>query len=330
MPKVSIILPIYNVEKYLRQCLDSCINQTLKDIEIICVNDGSTDNCLEIINEYARKDNRIKVINQNNQGLSMARNNGVDIATGEYILFLDSDDWLELNCCKVAYNQAKENDNDFVYFNNSVYNEATGKIKKYNHIKFADKILNQKKIDIKNTKNINYIICSYIWNKLYKRSWLIENNLKFIKMQAEDTPYMVMSFLKANSISFIQQSLYIYRYRTNSLTWSIDVDGWINSRIVPIEYILSDANADNLINVYLEYVISNLIYWYYKLPLNKKDKNRFKSLIIEHFGNIKKYNWKAGASIILLKTNLMPVYRYIREILRFPNYIMKLTRRENG
>ena len=87
MPKLSIVVPIYNMEKYLKQCLNSCINQTLKDIEIICVNDGSTDNSLNIIREYAAKDSRIKIINQDNQGLSMARNNGFDIASGEYVLF---------------------------------------------------------------------------------------------------------------------------------------------------------------------------------------------------------------------------------------------------
>ena len=97
-PKVSIVIPIYNVEKYLRQCLDSVINQTLKDIEIICVNDGSPDRCEDILKDYAMLDRRIKVINKVNGGLSSARNAALPVAQGEYVFFLDSDDWLSLDC----------------------------------------------------------------------------------------------------------------------------------------------------------------------------------------------------------------------------------------
>ena len=100
MNKVSIIVPVYNIEKYLAKCLDSLINQTLEDIEIICVNDGSTDNSAEILNEYAQKDCRIKIINQDNAGLSAARNTGINAANGEYIGYVDSDDWIDLNFTK--------------------------------------------------------------------------------------------------------------------------------------------------------------------------------------------------------------------------------------
>lgn len=97
-PKVSIIVPVYNVENYLRKCLDSLINQTLKNIEIICINDGSTDNSLSILEEYASKDERIIVINQENAGVSSARNRGLEIATGEYIAFVDADDSVTPDC----------------------------------------------------------------------------------------------------------------------------------------------------------------------------------------------------------------------------------------
>ena len=94
MPKVSIILPVYNVEKYLSQCLDSIVNQTLKDFECICINDGSPDNSLAILKEYASKDSRIKIINQENKGQSSARNVGMNFSKGKYIAFIDSDDWI--------------------------------------------------------------------------------------------------------------------------------------------------------------------------------------------------------------------------------------------
>ncbi len=108
MPKVSVIIPVYNVEKYIRECLDSVVNQTLKDIEIICVNDGSPDNSLAILEEYAAKDTRIKIINQENAGLSCARNAGLQIAQGEYIGFVDSDDWVDLDFFEKLYKTAKE------------------------------------------------------------------------------------------------------------------------------------------------------------------------------------------------------------------------------
>ncbi len=107
--KVSIIVPVYNVEKYLKRCLDSLISQTLKDIEIICVNDGSKDNSDKILEEYARKDSRIIIINQENQGISVARNNGMDIAKGKYVGFVDSDDWVDSDFFEKLYNAAEKN-----------------------------------------------------------------------------------------------------------------------------------------------------------------------------------------------------------------------------
>ena len=103
MPKISIILPVYNVEKYLKQCLDSIINQTFTDFECICVNDGSTDSSLKILQQYASKDNRFKIINQENKGLSESRNIGLSVAIGDYILFIDSDDFIDNNFCEVLY-----------------------------------------------------------------------------------------------------------------------------------------------------------------------------------------------------------------------------------
>ena len=111
--KVSIIVPVYNVEKYLRKCLDSLVNQTLKDIEIICINDGSTDDSLNILQEYAREHHNVVVIDQENQGVSIARNNGINKAQGDYIGFVDPDDWVEPDMFKILYEKAEENKNSF-------------------------------------------------------------------------------------------------------------------------------------------------------------------------------------------------------------------------
>ena len=119
MPKVSVILPIYNVEKYLRKCLDSVINQTLKDIEIICINDCSADNCENIILEYAKKDGRIKIINnEKNYGIGFSRNIGINESSGEYISFIDADDYIEKDYIEILYNTAIKNKADIVFTNN--------------------------------------------------------------------------------------------------------------------------------------------------------------------------------------------------------------------
>lgn len=114
MPKVSIIVPVYNVERYLRQCLDSLVNQTYQNIEIICVDDGSTDASSEILTEYALKNSKVRVIRQENSGLSAARNVGFSFATGEYVMYVDSDDWIDVCTCEKAVFKAEEHAADLV------------------------------------------------------------------------------------------------------------------------------------------------------------------------------------------------------------------------
>ena len=133
MPKFSVILPVYNVEKYLRECLESLVNQTLKDIEFICVNDGSTDSSLDILNEYAKKDSRFVIINQHNQGQGVARNNALAVAKGEYVAFVDPDDWVETNMFEELYLKFKETNVDVIQFNFKVCFEKSGEIKYKNY-----------------------------------------------------------------------------------------------------------------------------------------------------------------------------------------------------
>ena len=142
-PKVSVIIPVYNVEEYLRECLDSVVNQTLKEIEIICVDDGSTDNSLEILKEYAKKDSRITVITQQNLHAGVARNAGLAVARGEYLSFLDSDDFFELNMLEETYEVAKTENSDLTFYQYKNYNNeitdaiyllfCLGQLLQYNH-----------------------------------------------------------------------------------------------------------------------------------------------------------------------------------------------------
>lgn len=124
MPLVSIIVPIYNVEQYLTECLDSLVNQTLRDIEIICVNDGSPDHSADIVRRYMHLDARITLIEQENRGLSGARNTGLRVAKGEYVYFMGSDDWLEADAMDICYNVAKKDRIDVVFFDAQVFKDG--------------------------------------------------------------------------------------------------------------------------------------------------------------------------------------------------------------
>lgn len=219
MSKVSVIIPVYNVEKYLRQCLDSVVNQTLKDIEIICINDCSPDNSLSILEEYAENDNRIKIINlEKNGGLGNARNVAMQEVTSDYIMFLDSDDWLELNACELAYNHIKNRDNDFVFFNLFNYYESTGKIvPDFNKTKsfyehFAENTFSPNEIDFPFLGN------AFAWLKIYKKNFLLDNKIEFCLTPFEDQVFNLKIFLYAKSISILNVPLYYYRRRLGSIT----------------------------------------------------------------------------------------------------------------
>jgi len=127
-PKISVIVPVYNTEKYLAACLDSLVNQTLKEIEIICVDDGSTDSSLKILREYEAKDSRLKVITQENKYAGVPRNTGIDAAAGKYVYFADSDDYCDLSLLEKAYSKLAETHADIVYFNHYRLNMSDGTI----------------------------------------------------------------------------------------------------------------------------------------------------------------------------------------------------------
>lgn len=221
-PLVSIIIPVYNVEQYLCQCLDTVVNQTYENIEIICVNDGSIDNSLDILKDYEKSDPRMKVYTIDNIGLSGARNYGIDRVAGEYIMFLDSDDWIDLvtvenvvqknqkfNVDVVLWNYIKE------YESSSVAVCAINHEQDYRNSKYSTlykRIIGLCGQQLKNPELIDSL--STAWGKLYKREIIINNNLKFVDTKligTEDLLFNVEYFFYANSGLCINQTFNHYR-----------------------------------------------------------------------------------------------------------------------
>ena len=270
MIKISIIIPVYNTEKYLKKCLDSIINQTLKSLEIICIDDCSTDNCLHILKEYQLKDNRIKIIEQKeNKGQGVARNLGLNIAEGEYIMFLDPDDWLELNACEIAYNQISKNKNDIVFFGTTTHIEKQNK-------KFNNDIRLQPFLNYFNKANVKlyeidvpFIKTFEIWYKIYNHSFIKQNQIKFSTERfGEEGDFSLKAIVLSDTASFIDKHLYNYRIRTSSVTTQIYAKRYM-------EYIAAREknyydlqrlpNGNKYINAFLVYYINSLEYWYKRI-----------------------------------------------------------------
>lgn len=220
-PKVSVIIPVYNVEKYLDDCLGNVVNQTLRDIEIICINDGSTDNSLEILRKYESEDERIKIIDKENGGLSSARNEGIREAKGEYILFLDSDDMVSKGLCKNAYYLAKTyGDVDAIEIRTDSF--KNGESFSFENNKFVEKpvVLNV----IKDGGNANPFTSLglsrfMVWNKVWKTDFIKQHDLWFKEDDLtfnEDTlfNYVALPYVR-RAISAIENKEMIYVYRKN-------------------------------------------------------------------------------------------------------------------
>jgi glycosyltransferase involved in cell wall biosynthesis len=217
--KVSLIVPVYNVEKYLRKCLDSAINQTLNEIEIIVINDGSTDNSLSIINEYKSMDERIKVITQKNCGVSEARNVGIRAAKGKYVAFLDSDDWVDVHFLEKMYNEAKHKDADIVICNFVNVFEGIGKFHSIKHFKFNLLSCDQALRKIISDSSLR----SYTWDKLYKRILFTDNNIYYpCGMYFEDLATTFKLIYYSKKIAVINEYLYNYLQRKGSITKKVN------------------------------------------------------------------------------------------------------------
>lgn len=297
--KISVIIPVYNVEKYIGQCLDSIVNQTYKNLEIIIVNDGSNDNSLEIINRYSQNDRRIKIINLENKGVSFVRNIGIKNSEGNYISFVDSDDYLNLN----TYEKLAENldGEDLIIFNYGRFENSTGEIIKEKYVS------DDEMQELPEEKRYLYSKINHsCWNKLYKTEYLKRNKFKFFEILYEDVFFNLEVIYSTNNIKILNESFYNYRVnRKDSIMGNRNnndlnyIQRQVSAYKTNFENInkLIEKNKNNYSAGKLVYILSERENWRAKLERNLNFEEIDKYLR-EYF---KKENTNELATKILLK-----------------------------
>ena len=312
MTKVSIIVPVYNVEKYIGKCLDSLVNQTIDDYEVIVVNDGTPDNSQEIIDKYAVKyPNIVKPVIKKNGGLSDARNYGLKYAKGDYIGFVDSDDYVEHSMFEKLYNKAKENDFDITVCDiNYVYDEKTVRV---------SSLISRDIFTKEGVREAMINIYPAAWNKLYKRK-LFNNNVRFKKgVWYEDVEFLYRLFPYIDSIGTVKEALINYVQRDNSIIRSFDerlynyIDNWNG--------IVEFYKQNGFFNQYqkqIEYCYIRYVYCTFIISATNFDKKEFfkavkiaKKNVNEKFSNYRKNKY--------FYKNLKGIY-----MLAFSNFSAKL------
>lgn len=267
--KVSVIVPVYKVEKYLNKCVDSIISQTYKNLEIILVDDGSPDNCPRICDEYAQKDDRIKVIHKQNGGLSDARNAGIDVASGEYIAFVDSDDYINKLMIETLYKDM-------------IVNNVDISVVGYKYVAEGEKISSDEEISTSNVRIVDKTfaltclfgdnqIGNYAWNKLYARE--LFNDIRYPKgKKMEDLGTTYLLFQKASKISLNDAKLYNYLQRGDSIVHIVD------TKLMNDKFELSEKRFWVFENEYAaikesrRYMLETILYNYPYLLLDNKIK----------------------------------------------------------
>lgn len=319
--KISIIVPVYNAEEYLPRCLDSLINQTYENIEIICINDASTDNSLSVLQKYKRSDERIKIIDKENEDVSFARNAGLRASQGEYVMFVDSDDWIDVNTCELALQQIVENTADVVIWN-YISEHNSSSVKK--EIFINDKIVFENN-DVQKKIHRRFIgivgeelscpekadsLCT-VWGKLYRKSVIDENNIEFPDIRKigtyEDGLFNLYLFKYVKKAVYINKALYHYR-RTNfsSVTSGYKPDfeeQWHNLFDIMERYI----NENDLPNVYRQALNNRIALSVLGLGLNELKSPRNSLKKINHIKQMLKLD-KYKRAYKELKLDYFPIY----------------------
>ncbi len=277
---VSVIIPIYNLETYLSKCLDSVLQQTYTDLEIILVNDGSTDKSGIICEKYAEKERRIKYVYQKNEGVSSARNAGLRASSGDYILMIDGDDALHPQMIKILHHLIKSGDYDFsMCYGKTVDDLSIPYIDEFDEMPERKDLIELtsesciKSLFTDNNKQIQY---KWVWNKLYKRSLLIDNYFKKLpaKDTAQDVEFNIRIYLQMSKAILLPKSLYWYNHRPMSLSRQGVGIRWVSGLITYL-YCVNDIPADKKrLRAYgLQHLYHNMAqraYWTKGTPCHQK------------------------------------------------------------
>lgn len=309
MSLVSIIVPVYKTELTLKKCLDSIIGQTLKNIEIILVNDGSPDNAGIICNNYAKLDSRIKVIHKENGGLSSARNAGIEIANGEYIGFVDSDDFIDLTMYEKLLEEAKKENADCCYCNyyNVFDNQksiaiAVNEKKVFTNEQCIDFLMDLISSDISYKDDTKY--GATVWKAIFKRSIIIEHNIRFYserKYISEDGLFDIDFMLNVKKICYIPECLYYYIYNPDSLTTTYINDKFLKNKalyLLQYEKLKTLNRKDILIQLGRSLIVSSRVSIIQEVIVSKEKKSIRKRKIKDICKDsllqkvIREYPWK--------------------------------------
>ena len=280
MKKVSIIVPVYKVEKYLKRSMDSLVNQTLEDIEIICINDGSPDNCLTILEEYKEKyPDKIVIIDKKNEGVWKGRFDGIAKATGEYIGFTDSDDYIALDYAEKLYNAAKKDEADISVCGFYRVDVETEHVFSTEMTGYEGKVINMDK-NPEDTLSIN----GALWNKLYKAEILKNmNNLKNPPRILDDMMFFLLVLLNTNKITFINDSLYYYMVRSDSIVATIKKEQIASTENAMLEVREIYKKSEN--GKKMEELLSAMAFLHFGISLMfriSSDKQNFKQVLKEN------------------------------------------------
>ena len=293
---ISVIVPVYNVEDYLHVCINSVLKQTYQDFELICVDDGSTDSSLDILEFFAQKDSRIKVLkNEMCKGPGFSRNRGLELAQGKFISFLDADDWFSPNALETLIEKAEKDNLDMLMFKSIVFYENPHEfgMEEYYDMKFMEKYENEifNHLDLDKTKL--FVMSNAPWNKFYLKSFLDDNDIRFPNENLihEDNPFFYKAITSAKRASIIDEYLYNRRRRPNSIMTLTNERIFDNIKISDL--ILEVFFENGLYEYYkkeiLHYIFSILNYKYNQIDENLK-KSFFKEVqgvykkFIQHYG----------------------------------------------
>ncbi len=359
--KISVIIPVYNTEQYLEECLDSVLKQTLKEIEVICIDDGSSDNSAEILKRYAAKDNRILIFHQKHSGGGKARNLGLEKAHGEYLAFLDSDDFYHQTYCEKMYLKAIETSADIVICAAQTLDTKT---KQYTPMKQSLQINYLPDKPIFNYEDMpRYIFNAFQnwnWNKLFKHSFIKTHNIKFQEIwRTNDLLFTCIALIKASKITTVQEDLIYYRIGLKNNCQSTNKHYPLDfyKAFKALKQYLSNENIYNKVKEsYINWAMESVVYNISSQPslkdqkflINKIFPNCFEDLDFKSIPNItihhsKMYDkfddfyqkYKAFHSSVLILKNLIYSVKYhengqIRSIKIFTLPVFKTKKKNNG